>query len=256
MGSVGVDVDRFRDRAVLVTGAASGIGRATAERLAEEGAALTLSDIDADGLAATAATCRSAGAVVHDVVADVADEAAVTELVAAAARTHGRLDVVCNVAGILQFEDLRRTSLADFERIVAVNLTGTFLVCRESLDHLLATQGNIVNISSTAALAGHPWTSSYSASKGGVLALTLTLAVEFGKQGVRANAIAPGSIETPIQAAFQVPEGGDPKLIHRVMPLDRMRGPDQVAAAVAYLGSDDAAHVNGEVLRVDGGTLA
>lgn len=252
----GVDVERFRDKTVLITGAASGIGRATAQRLAHEGAQLAVSDVAADGLADTAATCRAAGAAVLEVVADVADEHAVGRLVSGAVAEFGRLDVVCNVAGILVFEDFRRTSLAEFERIVGVNLTGTFLVCREAMDHLLDSGGNIVNITSTAALAGHPWTSSYSASKGGVLALTLTLAVEFGKLGVRSNAIAPGSIETPIQGAFQVPDGGDPKLIYRVMPLDRMRGPEQVASAVAYLGSDDAAHVNGEVLRVDGGTLA
>ena len=249
-------MERFRDRTVLVTGAASGIGRATAERLAAEGARLAISDVAVDGLAETARMCREAGAAVHEVVADVADEAAVVDLVAGTVEALGGLDVVCNVAGILAFEDFRATTLADFERIIGVNLTGTFLVCREAMDHLIESGGNIVNITSTAALAGHPWTSSYSASKGGVLALTLTLAVEFGKLGVRSNAIAPGSIETPIQGAFQVPEGGDPKLIYRVMPLDRMRGPEQVASAVAYLGSDDAAHVNGEVLRVDGGTLA
>lgn len=241
---------------MLVTGAASGIGRATAERLAGEGARLTLSDIDAEGLEQTAADCAAAGADVVSAVSDVADETAVGALVATAVSEHGRLDVVCNVAGILQFKDFRLTTREDFERIIAVNLTGTFLVCRDAMAHLLESQGNIVNITSTAALAGHPWTSSYSASKGGVLALTTTLAVEFGKQGVRSNAVAPGSIETPIQNQFQLPEGADAKLLHRIMPLDRMRGPEQVASAVAYLGSDDAAHVNGEVLRVDGGTLA
>lgn len=241
---------------MLVTGAASGIGRATALRLASEGASLTLSDVAADGLEQTAAGCKELGVAVQSLVSDVSDEAAVAEVVAAAVSTHGRLDLLCNVAGILQFKDFRLTTREDFERIISVNLTGTFLMCRDAMPHLLESQGNIVNITSTAALAGHPWTSSYSASKGGVLALTLTLAVEFGKQGVRCNGVAPGSIETPIQAAFQVPEGGDPKLIHRIMPLDRMRGPEQIAAAVAYLGSDDAAHVNGEILRVDGGTLA
>lgn len=249
-------MQRFADRSVLITGAGSGIGRATAERLAAEGAHLTISDVNADGLEETASTCRTSGVPVTAVVSDVSDEAAVADLVAGAVGEFGRLDVLVNVAGILQFKDFRLTTLADFERIIGVNLTGTFLTCRDAMPHLLESQGNIVNITSTAALAGHPWTSSYSASKGGVLALTLTLAVEFGKLGVRCNAVAPGSINTPIQNAFELPEGADPKLLHRIMPLDRMRGPENVAGAVAFLGSDDAAHVNGEVLRVDGGTLA
>ncbi|MBS1838715.1 MAG: SDR family NAD(P)-dependent oxidoreductase, partial [Actinobacteria bacterium] len=129
-------VDRFADKVVLVTGAASGIGRATAERLAAEGAALTLSDVNAEGLAETTATCRAAGSDVLSVVADVSDEAAVAELVHSAVQQHGRLDVAVNVAGILQFEDLRRTTLDDWNRILSVNLTGTFLVCREVMDHL------------------------------------------------------------------------------------------------------------------------
>lgn len=241
---------------MLITGAGSGIGRATAERLAAEGARLTLSDVNAEGVEQTADTCTKLGATARAVVSDVSDEAAVAELVASTVTEQGGLDVLVNVAGILQFKDFRQTTLEDFNRIISVNLTGTFLMCRDAMPHLLESQGNIVNITSTAALAGHPWTSSYSASKGGVLALTLTLAVEFGKLGVRCNGVAPGSIDTPIQGAFQLPEGADPKLLHRIMPLDRMRGPEQIASAVAYLGSSDAAHVNGEILRVDGGTLA
>jgi NAD(P)-dependent dehydrogenase (short-subunit alcohol dehydrogenase family) len=249
-------VQRFADRSVLVTGAGSGIGQATAQRLAEEGAALTISDVNAEGLEQTAEACRAAGATVQAVRSDVSDEASVIDLVSGAVAEHGRLDVLVNVAGILQFKDFRLTTLEDFERIIGVNLTGTFLTCREAMPHLLESSGNLVNITSTAALAGHPWTSSYSASKGGVLALTLTLAVEFGKQGVRCNAVAPGSINTPIQNAFELPEGADAKLLRRIMPLDQMRGPECVAGVVAFLGSDDAAHVNGEVVRVDGGTLA
>lgn len=241
---------------MLITGAGSGIGRATAERLASEGARLTLSDVNAEGVEQTADTCTKLGATTRAVVSDVSDEAAVADLVASTVAEQGGLDVLVNVAGILQFKDFRQTTLEDFNRIISVNLTGTFLMCRDAMPHLLETQGNIVNITSTAALAGHPWTSSYSASKGGVLALTLTLAVEFGKLGVRCNGVAPGSIDTPIQGAFQLPDGADPKLLHRIMPLDRMRGPEQIASAVAYLGSSDAAHVNGEILRVDGGTLA
>lgn len=249
-------MERFRDRVVLITGAASGIGRATAERLASEGATLAITDVNEAGLEETADTCRASGAKVLSTRSDVSDEQSVVETVAAAVAEHGRLDVLVNVAGILQFEDFRRTSLADWERIIGVNLTGTFLMCREAMPHLLETGGNIVNTASTSALAGHPWTASYAASKGGVFALTQTLAVEFGKQGVRVNSVAPGSILTPIQEAFNLPEGADAKLIYRIMALDQQRGPETVASAIAFLASDDGAHVNGTCLKVDGGTLA
>ncbi len=249
-------MDRFTDKVVLITGAASGIGRATAERLAAEGATLALSDINAEGLEETATTCRDAGSKVFSAVSNVADEASVADLVSSAVAEHGRLDVAVNVAGILHFEDLRRTKLEDWNRIIAVNLTGTFLVCREVMDHLLATGGNIVNTASTASLAGHPWAVSYSASKGGVYALTQCLAVEFGKQGVRCNSVAPGSILTPIQNEFRLPEGADIKLINRITALDEHRGPETVASTIAFLASDDAAHVNGTCVKVDGGTLA
>jgi len=249
-------VQRFSDKVVLITGAASGIGRATAERLASEGATLALGDLNAEGLAETAERCRAQGAAVTTAPVNVADEEQVRALVAGAVDDHGRLDCVVNVAGILQFKHTHETSLEEFERILSVNLTGTFLVCREAIPHLLATRGNIVNTASTAALAGHPWTISYSASKGGVAALTQTIAVEYGKQGLRANAVAPGSILTPIQQQFDLPEGADPKLVYRIMALDEQRGPEVVAGAVAFLASDDGVHVNGTILKVDGGTLA
>ncbi|MCB1272321.1 MAG: SDR family oxidoreductase [Microthrixaceae bacterium] len=249
-------MQRFEDKVVLITGAASGIGEATALRLAAEGATLALSDLNSEGLAETVEACTDLGAVVSSEVVNVADEPSVVAMVKGAVEHHGRLDVVVNVAGILQFGHTHETSLADFQRIIGVNLTGTFLVCREAIPHLLDTGGNIVNTASTAALAGHPWTISYSASKGGVAALTQTIAVEYGKQGLRANAVAPGSILTPIQNEFQLPEGADAKLVHRIMALDEQRGPEVVASAIAFLGSEDAVHVNGTMLKVDGGTLA
>jgi NAD(P)-dependent dehydrogenase (short-subunit alcohol dehydrogenase family) len=249
-------VDRFSDKVVLVTGAASGIGRATAERLASEGTSLALSDVNADGLEETATACRAEGVDVLAQVGNVGDEASVADIVRSCVDHFGRLDVLVNVAGILQFKDLRETTLDDWNRIISVNLTGTFLMCREAMPHLLNSGGNIVNTASTAALAGHPWTVSYSASKGGVFALTQTIAVEFGKQGVRCNSVAPGSVLTPIQQAFDLPEGADPKLVYRIMALDKQRGPETVASSIAFLASDDAAHVNGTCLKVDGGTLA
>lgn len=249
-------MDRFIDRVVIVTGAASGIGRATALRLAEEGATLALSDVNVEGLAETSDACTRQGSTVTASKVNVADEREVVDMIRGVVAEHGRLDVVVNVAGILQFGHTHETSLEDFQRIISVNLMGTFLVCRESIPHLLASRGNIVNTASTAALAGHPWTIAYSASKGAVAAMTQTIAVEYGRQGLRANAVAPGSILTPIQNEFQLPEGADITLLDRITALDEHRGPEVVASAIAFLGSDDAAHINGTVLKVDGGTLA
>ncbi len=247
---------RFEERAVLLTGAASGIGRATALRLAEEGARLALSDVQAEGLEATAKEARERGAPCEASVSDVSDEAAVAALVAGTVERFGRLDVLCNIAGILRFDNTHELSLDAWNRILAVNLTGTFLTCRAALPHLLEARGNIVNMSSSSALAGHPWTAAYSASKGGVLALTRGLAIEYGKLGLRANAVCPGGVNTPIQQAFHVPEGANAKLLRKIMPFTGMVEPETVASTVAFLASDDAAHVNGDAIRVDGGMLS
>jgi meso-butanediol dehydrogenase / (S,S)-butanediol dehydrogenase / diacetyl reductase len=247
---------RFEDKVVLITGAASGIGRACALRLAEEGARLALADLQVDGLEATAKQVRELGAACETSFVDVADEPSVRSLVASAASHFGRLDVLCNVAGILRFDHTHELALADWSRVLAVNLTGTFLMCREAIPHLLATRGNLVNIASTAGLRGHPWTAAYSASKGGVIALTCGIAIEYAKQGLRANAICPGSIETPITQAFQVPAGADPKLVRRMMPITGFAGPEKVATAVAFLASDEGSHITGETLRIDGGALS
>ena len=247
---------RFEDKVVLITGAASGIGRACALKLAEEGARLALGDVQAEGLEATAKQVRELGAACETQFADVADEASVRALVSGAASHYGRLDVLCNVAGILRFDHTHELALADWSRVLAVNLTGTFLMCREAIPHLLAARGNVINIASTAGLRGHPWTAAYSASKGGVIALTCGIAIEYAKQGLRANAICPGSIETPITQAFQVPSGADPKLVRRMMPITGFAGPEKVATAVAFLASDEALHITGETLRIDGGALS
>ncbi|MGH0035828.1 MAG: SDR family NAD(P)-dependent oxidoreductase [Myxococcota bacterium] len=247
---------RFEDKVALVTGAASGIGRATLLRLASEGAALFATDVQSEALESAAKEARELGARVEARVADVGDESQVIDAVGSCVSELGGLDVLCNIAGILRFDHTHEVGLDDWSRILTINLTGTFLMCRESIPHLLARRGNIVNMSSTAALAGHAWAAPYAASKGGVLGLTSTLAIEYGKQGLRANAICPGSISTPIQEAFRLPEGGDMKLIRRIMPLDEFRGPESVASVVAFLASSDAAHINGEHVRVDGATLS
>jgi meso-butanediol dehydrogenase/(S,S)-butanediol dehydrogenase/diacetyl reductase len=248
---------RFESKCVLITGAASGIGRATALRLASEGASLSLLDVQAQGLEDTAKSVAELGAAVETGLCDVSDPSAVRAAVEAAVQRFGRLDALCNIAGILHFDHTHELSHETWRRILSVNLDGTFFMCQAALPHLLAARGNIVNMSSTAALAGHPWTAAYSASKGGVLALTYTLAIEYCGQGLRANAVCPGSVQTPIHSAFKLPAGADRKLLYRIMPPDGVfRGPEAAAAAVAFLASDDAAHINGTEIRVDGGTLS
>jgi len=245
-------MQRYDGRVVLITGAGSGIGRATVHRLVEEGATVLAADISAEGLATTAKDATRPEAVT-ELVGDVSDPGFGAAAVAAALEL-GPLRTVVNSAGILRFEHSHEVTLASWQKILDVNLTGTFLVCQAAIPALLETRGAIVNVASTAALAAHPWAAAYSASKGGVLALTRTLAIEYAKQGLRANAVCPGSIDTPITGAFELPEGADSRLLHRIMSPTGMSDPKVIAAAIAYLGSDDAMHVNGADLRVDGGT--
>ena len=245
-------MQRFAGRVALVTGAASGIGRATAVRLAEEGAQVVALDLHAEPLAETAALAAS----IETRVGDVSDPALAAAVMEEIVGRHGRLDVLANVAGILRTAHTHEHPIEVWDQVLAINLTGTFTFCRAAIPALLDSHGNIVNVSSTAALAGAAWSAAYAASKGGVLALTRTIAVEYAKQGLRCNAVCPGSITTPITKDFGFPEGGDFKLVERMMAIDKPRGPETVAAAIAYLASDDAAHVNGEDIRVDGGTLS
>lgn len=253
-----MQTQRFAGRTALITGGASGIGRATAVRLAEEGAAVTIVDVDSAGLAETAELASKAGEgrAVAVVEGDVSSPALAPAAVSAVLDQYGRLDVLCNVAGILRTANTHEHPLEMWDQVLAINLTGTFLFCRAALPALLDARGTIVNVSSTAALAGHPWAAAYAASKGGVLALTRTIAVEYGKQGLRCNAVCPGSIDTPITRQFDIPDGADARLLYRIMALDKARGPETVASTIAFLASDDAAHVNGEDVRVDGATLS
>ena len=166
------------------------------------------------------------------------------------------MDAVINVAGILRFDNSHEIKTKDWNKILQVNLTGTFFMCRYSLPLLLKTTGSIVNVSSTAALGAHAWTAAYSASKGGISAFSKTLANEYGPQGLNINCVCPASIETPMTDNANLPKDFDVRLLNKVLPVDGVnRSPDDIASTIAFLASHDAIHINGIDLRVDGGLL-
>lgn len=255
-------LERLSDRVVIVTGAASGIGRATAARLAAEGAKVLAADVTADALAESVAEAQAGasdgGEVVAQVV-DVADEASVAGAIEAAIGRWGRLDGLANIAGILRTVRTHECDLATWQRILDVNLTGTFLMCRAALPHLMTSRGSIVNAASTSSFFGHPWMAAYASSKGAIAALTQTLAVEYCKEGVRVNAIAPGSVTSGITNNVEFPSDltkEEGKLVRRIMSPTGFGEPADVASVVAMLLSDDGRHITGEVIRIDGGTHA
>ncbi len=254
---------RFEDKIVLVTGAARGIGQATAVRLAEEGASVACVDLNVEGLAKTAAkldavyAADAGGATYITLECDVGDEAQVKATVAAVIERFERLDVLCNIAGILRSDHTHELSTEAWNTIIRVNLTGAFLFCREALPHLGKKKGsNIVNMASSAALGSHPWMAAYAASKGGLVSMTKAIAAEYVMQGLRANCIAPGGIATPLHGQFRIPEGAKAQLISKAVPFQKYVGPEYVASTVAFLASDDARYMTGTLMRVDGGALA
>jgi NAD(P)-dependent dehydrogenase (short-subunit alcohol dehydrogenase family) len=257
-----MSLERFTDRVVIVTGAASGIGRATAARLAAEGARVLASDVVADALAESVRDANAGAAPGGEVVAhvaDISDEAQAAGTVTAAVERWGRLDALCNIAGMLRTVRTHECDLDTWNRVIGVNLTGTFLMCRAALPHLLASRGAIVNAASTSSFFGHPWMAAYASSKGAIAALTQTLAVEYAPAGVRVNAIAPGSVTSGITSNVEFPDDltkEESRLVRRIMSPTGFGEPADVAAVVALLASDDGRHMTGEVVRIDGGTHA
>jgi NAD(P)-dependent dehydrogenase (short-subunit alcohol dehydrogenase family) len=247
---------RFEGKVILVSGAASGIGRATARRFGDEGARVVAADVNEAGAAETAALVREAGGEAEPVLCDVTNPAHAKSAVEGAVARHGRLDVLANVAGIGGFRRTTETTLEEWNRMIAVNLTGQFLLCQQAIPHLLAVKGAIVNTASVAGLKSHPYSAAYCASKGGVVLLTKALAVEYGRKGLRINCLCPGGIETPLIAQFQLPAGVSQAALLRIAPLDRMGKPEEVAGVIAFLASEDASYVNGATIVVDGGMIA
>jgi NAD(P)-dependent dehydrogenase (short-subunit alcohol dehydrogenase family) len=233
---------RFDGKVALVSGAAGGIGRAVADRLADEGAAVVGCDLLA---------------VPDGVVCDVRDEASCASAVATVLERHGRLDVLANVAGIGIARTLAALAPDEWRRVIDVNLTGTFLLSQCALAPLLESRGTIVNMASVAGLRATPYNAAYCASKGGVIMLTKSMAIELAKAGVRVNAVCPASVDTPFLRGFELHEGADLSLLTRAAsPMGRVVDVAEVAGAVAYLASDEAATISRTTLVIDGAATA
>ena len=241
---------RFKNKVVLVTGAGSGIGRSTALRMDAEGATLIIVDINKGELIETKSSLKNKESTAK--VLDISTLADVKKFF----KGLNKLDALINVAGILRFDNSHEVQIDDWNKILDVNLTGTFFMCSYALPLLLKSKGAIVNVSSSAALGSHAWTAAYSASKGGISAFSKTLAVEYGMEGLNVNCVCPASIETPMSTNPDMPKDIDTRLLKKIMPIDGVnRSPDEIASTIAFLASEDAIHINGIDLRVDGGLL-
>jgi 3-oxoacyl-[acyl-carrier protein] reductase len=243
------------DKAVLVSGGSSGIGKATVRRFLEEGARVYFCGLEADEVGATVAELSSLGAV-DGMACDISREDDVTRLLSSAETALGSIDVLINNAGIAHKDAFLELDVAEWDRIVRVNLRGMFLVA-QAVARTMATRGSgvIVNMASTNALGGEELFAHYNASKGGVLQLTRTMALELGRHGIRVNCLCPGFIRTPLNDAIS-DEAFVAAYERDKIPLGRAGTPDEVAAAYAFLASDDASFIHGEALVIDGGQTA
>jgi meso-butanediol dehydrogenase/(S,S)-butanediol dehydrogenase/diacetyl reductase len=244
---------RFDGKVALITGAASGIGRAVTLRLATEGATVFATDIDGPRLQET---IELAGRAVTGHQADATDPVAVRRLVEACVGTLGRLDVVGNIAGIARGEHVLEVTPERYRQMMSVNVDACFYVAQAAIPHLLEKSGNLINMASNAGLMGQAYTVVYCMSKGAIIQMTRSLAMEFAKRPLRVNAIAPGGVETPLVRGYQAPSDMDLELLQPYVGFRGFAQADEVAAMFAYLASDEARSIHGAVLSIDNGLTA
>lgn len=250
---------RLDGKVVLVTGAAGAIGGATARRFASEGARLVLADRAETSPDRLADEIAGSGAVRPVVLGyDAASSAASSALVGSAVAAAGRLDAVCNIAGLYAKAHSAEVTDADWDRMLQINLSSVFAISRAAIPHLTGTGGSVTSTSSLAGLKGHPYSTAYAVAKAGIIAMMKSLAAEYVRVGIRFNAICPGGINSGMSAVAAVP-GADPDLAFRRSKLKGFESglgePSDIAAAFAYLASGDARFVTGSVLVVDGGQM-
>ncbi|MGV0718064.1 SDR family NAD(P)-dependent oxidoreductase [Mycolicibacterium sp. XJ662] len=250
---------RLRGKSAVITGAAFGIGRATAVLFAREGARLVVTDVQSEPLLALADELRNAGAEVETVIGDVSIEADAQRMINAAAGRYGRLDVLVANAGIIPLGDALEVSASDWDEVVAIDGRGMFLTCKFAIEAMLPIGGGaIVCLSSISGLAGQKRQAAYGPAKFIATGLAKHLAVEWADRGIRVNAVAPGTIRTERVKRLPEEPGGAEYLaaIESMHPMGRLGEPAEVASAIVFLASDDASFITGAVLPVDGGYLA
>jgi 3-oxoacyl-[acyl-carrier protein] reductase len=256
---------KLKDKVAIVTGAASGIGKATAVNFAREGAAVMCADVNAGGAEAVARQIADTGGQAASIKADVAAEPDVQEMVGQTVARWGRLDVLYNNAGIGFGMPVTQVPVEEWDRLMGINLRGVYLGCKHAIPEMLKNGGGaIVSTASDAGLRGSAFLSAYCASKGGVVMLTKALAVEWAGQGIRINCVCPGVIKTPILDPFiaqmQALTGESSEhqweRMGRMHPIGRVGQPEEVAKAVTFLASDEASFITGIALPVDGGLEA
>ncbi len=247
---------RFENKVALLSGAASGIGRATALRLASEGASIFGIDLNEDGLAQTADQVKAGGGVMAWARCDVSQRAQCRSVVDAAVAEFGQLDVLGNIAGVNRFAHFHEMSEDTWNLLSGVNLNGVVWMCQAAIPKLLETEGAIVNLASSAALIGQAYTAAYCATKAGVAQLTKALAMEYARSGIRINAIAPGMVNTEMNQGLDIPSDINPKLMQRYASFRGGCEPAEVAAVFAFLASADGRFVHGAIWPIDGGSTA
>ena len=255
---------QLHQKVALVTGAGSGIGREIALLFASQGAHVVVADRDRAAADAVVAEITGAGGKATTQVVDVAIETQVATAFAEVVQYAGRLDILVNNAGISHVGNILETSADDWDRVMSVNARGVFLCAREGLRHMLAQQpsgGSIINIASVAGMIAVDRRFPYSASKGAVISITRSIAIDFATSGVRVNAICPGTVHTPFVEGYlarNFPDTADAvrEQLHARQPIGRMGRPDEIASAALYLAADEAAFVTGACLVIDGGWTA